>query len=88
MTMGAAVALRDTLFGLQCKHHGGWIHRDLKPTNIGRMDTPARAILLDVGASARLRPDTMMKPDPCAVGTVGFLAPELELEDYDHSTDI
>ena len=88
MTMEAAVAFRDALLGLRDMHHGGWIHRDLKPTNIGLVGTPARTILLDNGTSAYLRPGTMMKPHPGAIGTVGYLAPELEIEDYDHSIDI
>ncbi|MCJ1466001.1 hypothetical protein MMC07_004620 [Pseudocyphellaria aurata] len=88
MTLKAAAAFRDALLGLQCMHHGGWMHRDLKPTNIGLIGTSARAILLDHGQSARLQPCTVMKPKPGRVGTVGYLAPELEIEDYDHSIDI
>ncbi|KAL8647821.1 MAG: hypothetical protein Q9210_005333 [Variospora velana] len=88
MTMEAAVAFRDALTGLQLMHNGGWMHRDLKPTNIGLVGIPARAVLLDVDTSAHLRHGTTMKPNPGGVGTVGYLAPELELVDYDHSIDI
>jgi serine/threonine protein kinase len=88
MTMEAAIAFRDALLGLQSMHRGGWMHRDLKPSNIGLIGTPARAVLLDNGTSAHLRPGTLMKPTPGRVGTIGFLAPELEIKDYDHSIDI
>ena len=88
MSMEAARVFRDALIGLQVMHDGGWMHRDLKPTNIGLVGTPTRAVLLDVGTSAHLQHGTKMKPDPGAVGTVGYLAPELELDDYDHSIDI
>ncbi|KAI4266656.1 MAG: hypothetical protein L6R35_006924 [Caloplaca aegaea] len=88
MTMEAAAAFRDALTGLQVMHNGGWMHRDLKPTNIGLVGTPARAVLLDVDTSAHLPHGTTMKPNPGGVGTVGYLAPELELVDYDHSIDI
>lgn len=88
MKMEAAVVFREALLGLQTMHHGGWIHRDLKLSNIGIVGTPARAILLDNGSSVRLSPGTMMQSDPGTVGTLGFLAPELEFEVYDYSIDI
>ncbi|KAI0453499.1 kinase-like domain-containing protein [Xylaria acuta] len=88
MTIETAITFRDALAGLQVMHNGGWTHRDLKPTNIGVVGTPARAVLLDVGTSAYLRHGTTIKPNPGAVGTIGYLAPELELEDYNHSIDI
>ena len=88
MTIEAAIAFRDALIALQVMHNGDWMHRDLKPTNIGLVGTPARAVLLDVGTSAHLRRGTTMKSRPGALGTIGYLAPELELEEYDHSIDI
>ena len=30
----------------------------------------------------------MLRPELGTVGTISYLAPELELEDYDHSIDI
>lgn len=89
MKVKTAAAFRDALLGLQCLHHGGWMHRDLKPRNIGLVGTPARAILLDNGTSTHLPPDTMMRSLPGGVGTLGYLAPELEMEEgYNHSIDI
>lgn len=88
MTLEVAVAFRDALLGLRVMHHGGWMHRDLKPSNIGLVGTPPRAILLDNGTSAHLPHDAMMNPTPGGVGTVGYLAPELEMDYYDHSIDI
>ena len=88
MRMEAAAALRDALIGLKAMHDGGWLHRDLKPTNIGIVGTPARSVLLDVGTSAYIQPGAMLQPTPGHVGTVNYLAPELELKKYDHSIDI
>ena len=88
MKLEAAIAFREALLGLQTMHHGGWMHRDLKLSNIGLVGIPARAILLDNGTSARLSPGTKIKPSPGFLGTVGYLAPERELESYDHSIDI
>lgn len=66
---------------------GRWLHRDLKPTNIGLIG-PLRSVLLDVGTSRHIQAGGSLRPEPGTVGTVGYLAPELELEDYDHSIDI
>ncbi|MCJ1424740.1 hypothetical protein MMC29_002628, partial [Sticta canariensis] len=88
MTIVAAIAFRDALMALQVMHNGGWMHRDLKPANISLGGTPRRAILLDVRTSTHLRHGTTRKPHPGALSTIGYLAPELELEDYDHRIDI
>ena len=86
--MEAARVFRDALVGLKLMHDGRWLHRDLKPANIGLVGSPLRSVLLDVGTSARIPPGTSLQPEPGAQGTVGYLAPELELEQYDHSIDI
>ena len=57
--MEAAAAFRDALVGLKSMHDADWLHRDLKPTNIGIIGTPARYVLLDVGTSAYLRPGSL-----------------------------
>lgn len=88
MKIEAAVAFRDALLGLQTMHHGGWMHRDLKPSNIGLVGTPARAILLDNGASLYLKPGCLMPAQPGSAGTIGYLAPEFESSYYDHRIDI
>jgi len=73
--------------GVKVMHDGRWLHRDLKPTNIGLIG-PLRSVLLDVGTSRHIQAGGSLRPEPGTVGTVGYLAPELELEDYDHSIDI
>ncbi|KAI0410750.1 kinase-like domain-containing protein [Xylaria grammica] len=88
MKIKAAKVFRDALIGLQVMHKGGWMHCDLKPPNIGVIGSPARAVLLDVGTSAHLQHGTKMKSRPGTVGTMGYLAPEFELEEYDHGIDI
>ncbi|KAL8941859.1 MAG: hypothetical protein Q9216_002003 [Gyalolechia sp. 2 TL-2023] len=88
MTMEAAIAFRDALIGLKFMHDGRWLHRDIKPTNIGLVGWPLRSVLLDVGTSACIQPGVALQPEPGARGTVGYLAHELELEEYDFSIDI
>jgi serine/threonine protein kinase len=46
------------------------------------------SVLLDVGTSRHIQAGASLQPKPGTVGTVGYLAPELELEDYDHSINI
>ncbi|KAI0431758.1 kinase-like domain-containing protein [Xylaria sp. FL1042] len=79
---------RGALKGLQAMHSHGWMHRDLKPGNIGLVGRPARAVLLDFGASIHLPATEMQSPAPRCVGTVNWIAPELELINYYHSVDI
>ena len=88
MTIEAATAFRAALLGVKVMHDGRWLHRDLKPTNIGLIGKPLRSVLLDVGTSRHIQAGGSLRPEPGTVGTIGYLAPELELEDYDHSIDI
>ncbi|KAI3338906.1 kinase-like domain-containing protein [Ustulina deusta] len=50
--------------------------------------TRLRSVLLDVGTSRHIPADGSLLPTPGTVGTIGYLAPELELEAYDLSIDI
>ena len=79
---------RDALFAVKVLHDQGWLHCDLKPTNIGIIGTPLRSVLLDTGTSAYLKSGAALQPGPGCGGTRGYLAPERELEKYDHSIDI
>lgn len=69
----------QTLLGLSALHDCGWIHRDLKPTNLGVVELGERpfAIIMDEGQAIRQTPGGHT---PCVrhCGTVGYLAPELE----------
>ncbi|KAI0965883.1 kinase-like domain-containing protein [Xylaria arbuscula] len=87
MTMEAAIAFRSALLGVKVMHDKRWVHRDLKPANIGLLDW-TRSVLLDVGTSRHVSADGSLPPSPGTVGTIGYLAPELELEAYDLSIDI
>ena len=86
--MAAASVFREALLGVKVMHDGDWLHSDLKPPNIGLVGTPLRSVLLDVGSSKHIPAGRSLRPEPGTVGTVGYLAPELELENYDHSIDI
>lgn len=88
MKMETAAAFRDALEGVKVMHEKRWVHRDLKPANIGLVGNPPRSVLLDNGTAAYIQPGRMLRPKPGEIGTVGFLAPELELDDYDHGVDI
>ncbi|KAI1130270.1 kinase-like domain-containing protein [Nemania abortiva] len=88
MTMEAASVFRDALEGVKVMHDAGWLHRDLKPANIGIIGTPPRGVLLDLGMAMKLQVGGSLPPEPCTVGTINYLAPELEMINYDHSIDI
>jgi serine/threonine protein kinase len=88
MTVDAAIAFRSALLGLKVLHDEDWVHRDLKPPNIGLFDKSLHSVLLDVGTSRHIQRGTKLQPRSGTLGTIGYIAPELELEDYDHSIDI
>ena len=86
--MQAAVLFQDALLGLHTMHNNMiMMHHDLKPSNIGVIGTPPRCIFLGNGTSAYFQPD-MLQPTPGQVGTVNYLAPELEMKKYDAPADI
>lgn len=86
--MEAATAFRSVLLGVKVVYDARWLYRDLKPNNIGLIGEPPRSVLLDVGTSKHIPAGGLLRPVPGTVGTLGYLTPELELEDYDHSIDI
>ena len=59
---------------LACLHRAGWIHADVKPTNL--VQSPDGIVLIDLGQATRvgLRKDRIQ-------GTPGFIAPEQVLRD-------
>ncbi|CZT06995.1 uncharacterized protein RAG0_12573 [Rhynchosporium agropyri] len=90
MTIEAATAFRSALLGVKFFHSNHWLHQDLKPANIGLVGSGlfTRSILLDVGGSRKIAADTSLSPSPGQTGTIGYLAPELELGNYNKSVDI
>ena len=88
MSIAAAAIFRSALEGVKFLHSKNWLHLDLKPANIGVMGNPGRAVLLDIGHARQLEPGAVIRPTPDCGGTIGYLAPERELGNYDHLADI
>jgi serine/threonine protein kinase len=88
MTIESATAFRSALLGLKVMHDAGWLHRDLKPSNIGLISKPLCSVLLDIDTSRHLQAGRMLRSEPGTCGTLGYVAPELEVDNYDHSIDI
>jgi serine/threonine protein kinase len=54
MIIEAATVFRAVLLGVKVIHNRRWLHRDLKPTNIGLIGKPLCSILLDVSISRHI----------------------------------
>src|ERR1700733_10951412 len=88
MHVTAASVFRDALQGLKFLHDNSWLHGDVKPDNIGVTGTPPRAVLLDLGGALNIRGRTRLPATPGVGGTVGYLAPEREMQGFDQTADI
>lgn len=92
--------LRETMMGLKFLHDNGWMHGDIKPKNIGvqlqgrssldELGEGARVVLLDLDGSSHLATvlNQRLLPQPGVGGTVGYLAPERELEYCSYDSDV
>ncbi len=88
MTTAVAALFHDALLGLQFLHANHWLHGDIKPQNIGIIGAPPRAVLLDLGSAMRLELDALIPPTPGRGGTIWYLAPEREMQAYNHLVDV
>ncbi|GME30784.1 Protein kinase domain containing protein [Neofusicoccum parvum] len=81
---------RQLLAGLAHLHAHGFIHRDIKPANLGLVSPPTaanppRVVILDFGHAVRA-PRAL--PLPGCVGTIPYLAPEMEHAEYGPGVDV
>ena len=73
----AEAVLRDVGAALQAAHAHGVVHRDVKPENIYVEHGSHRALLADFGAATPMRGDLRLTMAGMAIGTPGYMAPEL-----------
>lgn len=66
---------RQTAEALGALHKGGWMHTDVKPSNLF-LSSDGHATLLDLGF-ARHRDETVVATDRYVLGTVRYMAPEM-----------
>jgi serine/threonine protein kinase len=66
---------RQTAEALVALHAAGWMHADIKPSNLF-VSPPAHITLLDLGFARRPR-ECGSVVDRCVAGTVGYMAPEM-----------
>lgn len=82
------MAFHQVLQGLAALHVDGLMHRDIKPSNIGvvkqSVDT-IEIVILDYGETIRAEE---CLPSPGKVGTIPFLAPEMEQQPYGREVDL
>ena len=86
--MKAAEVFRNALQVVKIMHDGSWLHRDLKPGNIGIVGTSACSVLLDLDTAIHIQAGAALQSEPGLLGTVGYLASKLKLVEYDQSIDI
>jgi aurora kinase len=70
---GKAIIICGIVLGMRFMHSRGFIHQDLKPSNI-LLNAQGRVLLADFGASRYQQDD--LTPDPAA-GTIEYAAPEM-----------
>ena len=70
--------LRQSLKGLECLHHAGIVHRDIKPFNL-LLDQQDTVKICDFGLS-KLRGETVELPPQLKIGSPWYAAPEQETE--------
>lgn len=89
MSFEAARLFCDMMAGIKFLHDNSWVHRDLKPGNVGvLMRDRYRAVLLDLGDAVQLPPGRKLDAAPGTNGTVNYLSPEREMTVYDHGEDV
>lgn len=73
----------ESAHGLYAMHLAGWVHADLKPTNI-MVATDGAVKLIDLGQSARIH-----EPKAKIQGTIDYMAPEqVQRGKLDQRTDV
>lgn len=84
-----AVLFKQVLEGLTFLHEHDWIHRDIKPGNLGIVSLqPLRAVILDLGQAIQMQERALIPHTPEKVGTIPYLAPEMEVQPYRTEVDI
>lgn len=87
LTGQSKLALSDTLWigrqiaeALDALHRAGWMHGDIKPSNI-LVAPNGHATLIDLGFARRLDQRMLIAGEPILQLTLGYAAPELYLEE-------
>jgi serine/threonine protein kinase len=90
--LNTRTVLIEILEATQFLHKHGWIHGDIKPPNVGIRNWSSQTrsiVLLDLDDAQKSPPPGQTLPArPGTDGTIGWLAPERELDGYNETVDV
>ena len=88
MIIEAVTIFRAVLLGIKIIYNRRWLYCNLKLINISLINKPLYSVLLDINIFKYIQVGGLLQFKLGTVGTIGYFAPQLKLEDYNHFINI